>query len=206
MSRRVISPSSLTRARADLRGICASRAHQVQQPIRPGLAKGGIRAVHHRVGPNLRRSTDPSGGGRVGRHARSERPDHSHQTAPDSGAVRSGASRLTPRATGSGIWPPRSSRHRREFVTLERSRVAHRNFRVSKNGTAPAKRCLASLRRRPERWGPTGSLRCVRRRLLPAFHCRVDNLCSNVRNANLPRFTGLKRGTGWSHGARPLRP
>ena len=36
----------------------------------------------------------------------------------ESGAIRSAASRLTPRATGSEIWPRRSSRHRSEFATL----------------------------------------------------------------------------------------
>ena len=44
--------------------------------------------------------------------------------------LRSGASRLTPRATRREIWPARVSGHRWEFATLKWCRVAHR-VRVS---------------------------------------------------------------------------
>ena len=69
--------------------------------------------------------------------------------------LRSGASRLTPRATRRGIWPARLSGHRWEFATLKWCRVAHR-VRVSPFTS------IGSSRDRAQRsvtvWSPLGGL------------------------------------------------
>ena len=63
--------------------------------------------------------------------ARAHRP-------PESGAMRSAALRVTPRASGSRIWPPRLSGNRGEFATLVAPPNCHR-------GPSQAPVCAAYL-------------------------------------------------------------
>ena len=92
-----VSPRTLTRRLAEERASFRHILDEVRGDFARALVQDrslSIRDIAFFLHtPNQRRSTGPSCGGPVGRHARSERPDRSHQPPPDSPAIGSAAER-----------------------------------------------------------------------------------------------------------------